>query len=273
MQPLATVADASMLVCPCTAAQSTRSKDALRAVSRVYSGVNLRKPKEYYDDTLEIDWGLLEPFEVTRQLGKGKCWGSADIEGGPEPVRLQLSRDTPAGLARSVQAGLTRAANTACGCLNVHGDCMGSGRSCSQAGAPRPCSAVAVVLPGLDEQLVVCVHTMQAASLVTKQGASTLDLHPSGCSASSAAACAYIPTQFDSQAHAGAHQHAIPLSLAAGKYGEVYEVIDLRSDSRKVVKIMRPVKEHRLRREIKILRHLQVGDIGVCIGVCTLRKA
>ena len=53
--------------------QSSRAKDALRVVARAYPGVNLRKPKDYFDDTLEIDWGSLEPFEVTRQLGKGGC--------------------------------------------------------------------------------------------------------------------------------------------------------------------------------------------------------
>lgn len=91
--------------------KSARRKDAMRVVSRVYASANLQRPKEYWDDSLKIEWGGLENFQVIKQLGKGK-------------------------------------------------------------------------------------------------------------------------------------------------YGEVFEGIDLRTNSRCVVKIMKPVKEHRLRREIKILRHL-----------------
>lgn len=47
--------------------------------------------------------------------------------------------------------------------------------------------------------------------------------------------------------------------VGKGKYGEVYESTDLRSKRKCVVKIMRPVKEHRLRREIKILGHVRGG--------------
>ena len=47
--------------------------------------------------------------------------------------------------------------------------------------------------------------------------------------------------------------------LGKGKYGEVFEGVDLDTDARCVVKIMRPVKEQRLKREIKILRHVQGG--------------
>ncbi len=47
--------------------------------------------------------------------------------------------------------------------------------------------------------------------------------------------------------------------VGKGKYGEVYESHDLRNRSKCVIKIMRPVKEHRLRREIKILRHVRGG--------------
>ncbi|KIY93472.1 hypothetical protein MNEG_14489, partial [Monoraphidium neglectum] len=47
--------------------------------------------------------------------------------------------------------------------------------------------------------------------------------------------------------------------LGKGKYGEVFEGIDCDDNSRCVVKIMRPVKEQRLKREIKILRHVRGG--------------
>lgn len=42
--------------------------------------------------------------------------------------------------------------------------------------------------------------------------------------------------------------------LGKGKYGEVFEGLNLTSGQQCVVKIMRPVKEQRLKREIKILR-------------------
>lgn len=47
--------------------------------------------------------------------------------------------------------------------------------------------------------------------------------------------------------------------LGKGKYGEVFEGIDVDAGARCVVKIMRPVKEQRLKREIKILRHVCRG--------------
>lgn len=47
--------------------------------------------------------------------------------------------------------------------------------------------------------------------------------------------------------------------VGKGKYGEVYEGTNVRSKQKCVIKIMRPVKEHRLRREIKILRHVRGG--------------
>lgn len=52
--------------------KSIRKKDALRLVARQYAGVNLKKPKEYWDDSLHIEWSNQDCYEVTRQLGKGK---------------------------------------------------------------------------------------------------------------------------------------------------------------------------------------------------------
>lgn len=47
--------------------------------------------------------------------------------------------------------------------------------------------------------------------------------------------------------------------LGKGKYGEVFEGVNLDDGQRCVVKIMRPVKEQRLKREIKILRLVSGG--------------
>ncbi|PNW76047.1 hypothetical protein CHLRE_12g549800v5 [Chlamydomonas reinhardtii] len=59
-------------------------------------------------------------------------------------------------------------------------------------------------------------------------------------------------------------QYEVIKQLGKGKYGEVYEGINLRLASRDkdrvcVIKVMRPVKEHRLRREVKILQHVSGG--------------
>ena len=47
-----------------------------------------------------------------------------------------------------------------------------------------------------------------------------------------------------------------PLTSPPRCHGCVEQAIDKRDGSSCAVKIMKPVKEHRLRREIKILRHL-----------------
>jgi len=47
--------------------------------------------------------------------------------------------------------------------------------------------------------------------------------------------------------------------LGKGKYGEVFEGVNTETNQRCVVKIMRPVKEQRLKREIKILRLVSGG--------------
>lgn len=52
--------------------KSTRKKDALRLVARQYATVNLKKPKDYSDDTVTVVWGSQDKYEVLRQLGKGK---------------------------------------------------------------------------------------------------------------------------------------------------------------------------------------------------------
>jgi serine/threonine protein kinase len=52
--------------------RSQRKRDALRVVSRTYASVNLQRPKEYWDDSLELEWGALDDYVVIKQLGKGK---------------------------------------------------------------------------------------------------------------------------------------------------------------------------------------------------------
>lgn len=52
--------------------KSSRKKDALRLVARQYATVNLKKPREYWDDTATVTWGSQDKYEVLRQLGKGK---------------------------------------------------------------------------------------------------------------------------------------------------------------------------------------------------------
>lgn len=52
--------------------RSVRRKDALRLVARQYATTILRKPKEYFDDSLSVTWGSQDQYEVSRQLGKGK---------------------------------------------------------------------------------------------------------------------------------------------------------------------------------------------------------
>lgn len=47
--------------------------------------------------------------------------------------------------------------------------------------------------------------------------------------------------------------------VGKGKYGEVYEGVHVKTEQQCVVKIMRPVKEQRLKREIKILQHVYGG--------------
>ena len=47
--------------------------------------------------------------------------------------------------------------------------------------------------------------------------------------------------------------------LGRGKYSEVFEGVDTRTDSKCVVKILKPVKKKKIKREIKILQNLKDG--------------
>ena len=53
--------------------RSNRRKDALHLVARgQHAGANLKKAKDYWDDTVHVHWGNQDIYEVSRQLGKGK---------------------------------------------------------------------------------------------------------------------------------------------------------------------------------------------------------
>ena len=47
--------------------------------------------------------------------------------------------------------------------------------------------------------------------------------------------------------------------IGRGKYSEVYEGINTLTNQRIVIKILKPVKKNKIRREIKILQTLQKG--------------
>lgn len=41
--------------------------------SRVYADVNVRRPREYWDyESLVVNWGDQEDYEVVRKIGRGK---------------------------------------------------------------------------------------------------------------------------------------------------------------------------------------------------------
>jgi casein kinase II subunit alpha len=52
--------------------KSLRKKNATRTISRVYSDVNLSKPKEYWDESCKLTWEDQDKYDVLQQLGKGK---------------------------------------------------------------------------------------------------------------------------------------------------------------------------------------------------------
>jgi hypothetical protein len=57
--------------------KSSRRKDALHTVARRYAAVCLKKPREYWDDTLSVVWGSQEHYEVLKQVNDspGGCLG------------------------------------------------------------------------------------------------------------------------------------------------------------------------------------------------------
>eukprot|EP00035_Acanthoeca_spectabilis_P020265 m.431935 g.431935 ORF g.431935 m.431935 type:complete len:368 (-) comp17369_c0_seq1:70-1173(-) len=50
-----------------------RRRDLSGSVARVYTDVNSKKPREYWDyEALQVDWGDQSKYEVTAKLGRGK---------------------------------------------------------------------------------------------------------------------------------------------------------------------------------------------------------
>lgn len=47
--------------------------------------------------------------------------------------------------------------------------------------------------------------------------------------------------------------------IGIGKYSEVYEGINVKNDKKVVIKILKPVKKKKIKREIKILQNLSEG--------------
>jgi hypothetical protein len=67
--------------------KSLRAKDCYRSLSRCYASVNLRMPKEYYDDTLtDAEMGPLDNFLVLKQVGRGKYGEVFQVRAGWDKV-------------------------------------------------------------------------------------------------------------------------------------------------------------------------------------------
>lgn len=56
--------------------------------------------------------------------------------------------------------------------------------------------------------------------------------------------------------------YEIVRKLGRGKYSEVFEGVDINRDEKVVIKVLKPVKKKKIKREIKILQNL-AGGINV----------
>lgn len=53
--------------------RATRHPEGATSIARVYADVNSQRPKEYWDyESLDIEWGEQDGYEVLRKVGKGK---------------------------------------------------------------------------------------------------------------------------------------------------------------------------------------------------------
>ena len=48
-------------------------RDAVVSKARVYTDVNVNRPREYWDyESLTVNWGEQDDYEVVRKVGRGK---------------------------------------------------------------------------------------------------------------------------------------------------------------------------------------------------------
>uniref|UniRef100_A0A804LVP5 non-specific serine/threonine protein kinase n=1 Tax=Zea mays TaxID=4577 RepID=A0A804LVP5_MAIZE len=53
--------------------RATRQLGGAASVARVYADANAQRPKEYWDyESLDIQWGKQDGYEVLRKVGRGK---------------------------------------------------------------------------------------------------------------------------------------------------------------------------------------------------------
>ncbi|KAJ1554537.1 Casein kinase II subunit alpha, partial [Cladochytrium tenue] len=57
----------------------------------------------------------------------------------------------------------------------------------------------------------------------------------------------------------GQDDYEIVKKIGRGKYSEVFEGINVSSNDRCVIKVLKPVKKKKIKREVKILRNLATG--------------
>jgi len=56
-----------------TANTAHRKNRTVRNRARVYSDINLYRPREYWNyDSLTVNWGSQEDYEIVRKVGRGK---------------------------------------------------------------------------------------------------------------------------------------------------------------------------------------------------------
>ncbi|XP_061331600.1 casein kinase II subunit alpha'-like [Pezoporus flaviventris] len=60
-------------------------------------------------------------------------------------------------------------------------------------------------------------------------------------------------------AHSNQDDYQLVRKLGRGKYSEVFEAINITNNERVVVKILKPVKKKKIKREVKILENLRGG--------------
>jgi len=59
--------------------------------------------------------------------------------------------------------------------------------------------------------------------------------------------------------YSGQENYEIIKKIGRGKYSEVFEAINITNDQKCVIKVLKPVKKKKIKREIKILQNLTGG--------------